>query len=339
MLSALAMPGGIARAAPTGTVTEFPLLTTGSEPFGIAAGPDGNLWFTESIANQIGRITPQGTVTEFPVPTASSGPSGIAAGPDGNLWFTEQFANQIGRVELAPSASISPSSLTFASQPVGTTSAAQMVTVSNTGARALAVSTVTLAGANPGDFALASDGCSGASVPIGGSCSVSIDFTPTAIGTRSASLVVTDNANDVPGSTQSAALSGVGAASADLGLSLGASPNPVHTGRTLTYLITVANNGPTGASNVVVTDALPSSTRFESVRSSQGSCTTPVVGSTGTVTCSLGSVANGANTTTSVAVTVIAAHKSTVIDTATVTSSAFDPNPANNSASVSVLMK
>jgi hypothetical protein len=46
-----------------------------------------------------------------------------------------------------------------------------------------------------------------------------------------------------------------------------------------------------------------------------------------------------ATTTTSVAVTVIAAHKSAVTDTATVTSNSFDPNPANNSASVSVLIK
>ena len=37
----------------------------------IAAGPDGNLWFTENAANKIGRITTAGVVTEFPIPTAS----------------------------------------------------------------------------------------------------------------------------------------------------------------------------------------------------------------------------------------------------------------------------
>ena len=42
--------------AAAGTVTEFP-LTLPSEPFGITAGPDGNVWFTEAFGNKIGRIT------------------------------------------------------------------------------------------------------------------------------------------------------------------------------------------------------------------------------------------------------------------------------------------
>ena len=57
----------------------------------IVAGPDGNLWFTETSrsTHKIGRITTAGVVTEFSIPTgATSGPGGIAAGPDGNLWFT-----------------------------------------------------------------------------------------------------------------------------------------------------------------------------------------------------------------------------------------------------------
>src|SRR5258708_25185668 len=65
-----------------GTITEFPVPTSSSGPNGITAGPDGNLWFTESNANQIGRITTSGGVTEFPVPTTSSDPIGITAGPD-----------------------------------------------------------------------------------------------------------------------------------------------------------------------------------------------------------------------------------------------------------------
>jgi len=82
----------------SGTVTEFPLPTAGADPLDITSGPDGNLWFTEFGANQIGRITPSGVVTEFPIPTADSAPAGITAGPDGNLWFTEANANQIGRI-------------------------------------------------------------------------------------------------------------------------------------------------------------------------------------------------------------------------------------------------
>lgn len=64
----------------------------------ITRGPDGNMWFTQNGANQIGRITPAGVITEFQVPTPSAGLGGIAAGPDGNLWFTEGAASQIGRI-------------------------------------------------------------------------------------------------------------------------------------------------------------------------------------------------------------------------------------------------
>src|SRR5262249_35684833 len=58
--------------------------------YGIVAGPDGNIWFAEDGANKIGQITPAGVVSEFVIPTVSSNPFGIAAGPDGSLWFTEQ---------------------------------------------------------------------------------------------------------------------------------------------------------------------------------------------------------------------------------------------------------
>src|SRR5262249_54260368 len=51
-----------------GSVTEFSTLTSNSGPSDMTIGPDGNLWFTEATANQIGRITRGGVLTEFPVP-------------------------------------------------------------------------------------------------------------------------------------------------------------------------------------------------------------------------------------------------------------------------------
>lgn len=82
------------------TVTEFNAgISPGSAPLGIAAGPDGNLWFAESSGDRIGRITPTGVVTEFSAGiTPGAGPRGITAGPDGNLWFTEQGTDSIGRI-------------------------------------------------------------------------------------------------------------------------------------------------------------------------------------------------------------------------------------------------
>ena len=82
-------------------ITEFP-ARAGSGPTGITAGPDGNVWFTETYADRIGRITPSGAVTEFTAGiTAGAQPDQIAAGPDGNLWFTEHNARNIGRITPA----------------------------------------------------------------------------------------------------------------------------------------------------------------------------------------------------------------------------------------------
>ena len=83
------------------TVNDFPAPTPFPGPQGIAVGPDGNLWFTEYTANQIGRVTSAGVITEFPIPSANSGPWGIVAGPDGNLWFTERLAHNVGRITPA----------------------------------------------------------------------------------------------------------------------------------------------------------------------------------------------------------------------------------------------
>ncbi len=87
-------------ATPTsgGTIAEYQLPTSQAVPSYIAAGADGNLWFTEYNADKIGKITTSGTVTEYVIPTSFAMPEGIAAGPDGNLWFTEYNGNKIGKI-------------------------------------------------------------------------------------------------------------------------------------------------------------------------------------------------------------------------------------------------
>ena len=320
----------IGRVTTGGAFTEFPLPTANSSPNGITAGPDGAIWFTE-LAGKIGRITPSGAITEYATPTGGSYPEGITAGPDGNVWFTEAGAGQIGRFSV-PGVAASPSSLTFPSQPVGTTSQSTTVTVSNTGpGRPLAISGVTLSGANAGDFAINSDACTGTSLAVNGTCTIGVSFAPTAVGARSASLVLADNALDSP---QSLPLAGTGAPSADVGISLGAPPNPVKAGRTLTYTITVANFGPTAASGVSLTDALPSTVQFQSEGTTQGTCTTPAVGASGTVNCSVGSLANGATATVTLVVKVISTAKTAITDSASEISTSYDPKASNDSATV-----
>jgi streptogramin lyase len=80
-------------------IFEFPTTTAASAPYGIAAGSDGNLWFTEQAARQIGFINPTtGAINEFSGLQPTSEPFGITAGPNGNLWFTDPGANLVGTI-------------------------------------------------------------------------------------------------------------------------------------------------------------------------------------------------------------------------------------------------
>src|SRR5205085_4067586 len=97
---------------------------------------------------------------------------------------------------------------TFSSQVVGSTSAAQTVTLTNSGNAALTISSIGLSGTNSGDFAQTNTCPSSSStLAAGASCTISVTFTPTATGTRSASVTITDNAG---GSPQLVALTGTG---------------------------------------------------------------------------------------------------------------------------------
>src|SRR5437868_6008033 len=78
----------IAVAAHAQLFTEYTIPTVGSGPWGITAGPDGNMWFTELIG-KIGVVTTGGAFTQYTIPTSGSAPRGITVGPDGNLWFAE----------------------------------------------------------------------------------------------------------------------------------------------------------------------------------------------------------------------------------------------------------
>jgi hypothetical protein len=86
----------------------------------------------------------------------------------------------------------------YAPQAVGTTSAAQTVTVADTGTASLFVNGLSQAGIDPLDFARVDDECSGVTVPAGGACTISVVFEPTATGTRTATISVLDNAATSP---------------------------------------------------------------------------------------------------------------------------------------------
>jgi len=119
---------------------------------------------------------------------------------------------------------------------------------------------------------------------------------------------------------------------ADLSITKSGAPNPVVSGNRLTYTLTITNNGPGDATGVTVSDPLPNKTHFNSVTSSQGSCSRSTKApKDGTVTCSLGNLANGASA--SITIVVTTSTPGTLTNTATVSGKEPDPNPGNNSAS------
>src|SRR5438132_5717541 len=84
-------------AAAVGDISEYTVpSTTQGDPYFIAAGPHGNLWFTDNINNEVAKVTTSGAATAYRVPIPCCGLSGIVAGPDGNLWFADGSA--IGKV-------------------------------------------------------------------------------------------------------------------------------------------------------------------------------------------------------------------------------------------------
>ncbi|MGB6624246.1 MAG: choice-of-anchor D domain-containing protein [Candidatus Acidiferrum sp.] len=109
----------------------------------------------------------------------------------------------------APAVTLAPTSLSFGSLTVGTTSASQSITLTNSGTASLTISGITLAGTNPGDFHQTNT-C-GSSLAAAGACSITVSFASTASGARSATVSVADNA---AGSPHSAGLSGTGVTTA-----------------------------------------------------------------------------------------------------------------------------
>ena len=103
---------GIGKSTPSGSITEYAV----SKSHGITAGPDGNLWFTKVEPAAIGKITTSGAITEYSLPTGSY-PVGITTGPDKNLWFTDWDTAKVGKITT--SGTITEYSLPAGSYPGG----------------------------------------------------------------------------------------------------------------------------------------------------------------------------------------------------------------------------
>src|SRR6267143_1191089 len=107
----------------------------------------------------------------------------------------------------APAAALAPSLVGFGSQAIGLASGARSVTLNNTGSAVLNIAGISLSGPQASDFSQTNT-C-GINLAAAGNCTFNITFTPSALGTRIASIVITDNAFSSP---QIISLSGAGVA-------------------------------------------------------------------------------------------------------------------------------
>jgi len=140
----------------------------------------------------------------------------------------------------------------------------------------------------------------------------------------------TDPSNNTSEFSQCVTVVGMGPVS-DLQITKSDAPDPVVTGSNITYTIAVSNNGPNTDAGVTFTDVIPAGTTFVSL-TSPGSCSTPPVGGTGAVICSLGAIAPAGSVAISLVVNVNAAPGATITNTAMVSGMSADMNLGNNSA-------
>lgn len=138
---------------------------------------------------------------------------------------------------------------------------------------------------------------------------------------------------------------------ADVSITKSAPLGSVSAGENLPYTIIIRNNGPSPASGITFTDILPPSTTFSSLALISGfgsplptsMCTTPPIGSNGTITCSGLSLtgpgsASGSFLAVLLSVNVSPRSSSSISNTATVSHPGFDPNLSNNSATATTMV-
>jgi len=171
----------------------------------------------------------------------------------------------------APLASLTPSSISFPNQYVGTSGASQSIMLTNTGNAALTIASVTTSAADFGT----SNIC-GSSLAAGSSCTIKVSFDPTVSGSRSGTLTITDNA---AGSPQMVSLSGTGQ---DFSVAPSSSSTAtVAPGQAANYTVTVA---PGGGFNQAVTLSCSGAPAQSTCSISPSSITLSGVPSTATVT-------------------------------------------------------
>ncbi|HMD83519.1 MAG TPA: SBBP repeat-containing protein [Terriglobia bacterium] len=235
----------------TSTLQEVIIVNPSTEPLVITqiqVGEVNNSFtvFTETD-NCVGTIPPAGAYCTMyvgftPEVTGSAPDTIIITDNAGGVAGTEQQITLTGSgVTAATAVTLVPTSLSFSSQGVGTVSAPQNVTLTNTGTQPLTISQISTGTAS--DFTQTNTcGAVNNTLAVNQSCTVSVSFSPVASGTRSGALTISDNAT---GSPQSVTLTGIGAAAFTLASPTSLNPgNPALIGVTQDSFVIVAKGDP-----------------------------------------------------------------------------------------------
>jgi hypothetical protein len=167
---------------------------------GVAAIPTGTVTFFDGAA-ALGSAPLTNGQAVFRTSTLSGGSHSITAAYSGDGQFNPHNAAPATQTVLMPVVNLNPVALNFGNQKVGTTSAGQAVKLTNRGLGALTIAGITTTGSYS-----QTNNC-GASLASNQSCTITVKFTPSALGTQSGTLSIKDNA---AGSPQKVTLTGVG---------------------------------------------------------------------------------------------------------------------------------
>jgi trimeric autotransporter adhesin len=184
------------------------------------------------------------------------GPMGIRADSSGNLYFVDHFNWRIRKVASVvgtkPTATPSPSSLSFSSTEVGETSAAKTVVITNSANLSSLNYVISFTGTNPTDFS-ESDTCSG-KVAAGKTCTLDVMFKPSAVGSRSANLLISDS---LAGTSQTVPLTGT-SGQGTTSTTVKSSATSSSFGQSVTFTATVVPDGGTPTGSVTFKDGTTS---------------------------------------------------------------------------------
>lgn len=235
----------------------------------------------------------------------------------------------------AATLAITPVSIEFGDVVINQTSAAQTVTVTNTGTVDVTIGTVVVAGADPGSFTITPDNCSDQTLAAKASCDIGISFSPDAIADFNALLQIP---SDAPSSIDKVVLTGAGLANeADLTIFIEPIDEFAAIGDTFGYIIMVTNLGPADVLAASVSgdlDAALSGLSWTCVADTGASCAASGSGDLNDESVDL---ANGSSVTFIISASVGAtgfAEQLTSSATALAPMSPPDPDESNNSDEV-----